>query len=117
VKAGSAWLLRFPGDSSSVRAGGGASVYREIDARHLWHQIAAAAHQSGEPGVLFIDQINRENNLYYCENISATNPCGEVPLPPFGACNLGSINLPSLLLEPFTSQARHARHARAALWL
>lgn len=106
VAAGSAWPLRFPAIGVPDTAGTGQPVCREIDARHLWRQISAAAHRSGEPGVLFVDRINRENNLHYCETISATNPCGEVPLPPFGACNLGSINLPALALEPFTEQAR-----------
>ncbi len=104
VETGCGWRLRFP----AANSGGdrGAAVLREIDARHLWRQIAEAAHRSGEPGLLFIDCINRENNLRYCETISATNPCGEVPLPPYGACNLGSINLPSLVLDPFSGKAR-----------
>jgi ribonucleoside-diphosphate reductase alpha chain len=103
VETGSGWRLRFPAENSTTDCGEG--VLREIDARKLWQQIAAAAHGSGEPGLLFIDRINRENNLRYCETISATNPCGEVPLPPHGACNLGSINLPSLVLDPFSGQA------------
>lgn len=68
-------------------------VYQEIDPNLLWEQIMRSTWDWGEPGVLFIDQINRMNNLWYCERLAATNPCGEQPLPPFGACLLGSFNL------------------------
>lgn len=80
-------------------------VYRRIPARALWDKLLVAEHASAEPGVLFIDRINRANNLWYCERLSATNPCGEVPLPPFGACNLGSINLTRFVQDPF---AKHS---------
>jgi ribonucleoside-diphosphate reductase alpha chain len=90
------WALRHPEDGP---------IYAEIRAWDLWKRIIDSAHAGGEPGLLFIDKINRENNLYYCERISATNPCGEVPLPPYGACNLGSINLAALIDAPFSARA------------
>ena len=78
-------------------------VLRTIRARALWQALSAAAAETGDPGVLFVDRINQENNLWYDEYITATNPCGEVPLPPYGACNLGSFNLVKFVHEPFST--------------
>lgn len=104
VKADGSWELVFDG-----------KVYHTVEARDLWNKIMQATYDYAEPGVIFIDRINKANNLSYIENICATNPCGEQPLPPYGACLLGSINMARLVANPFEKDAHLDQEAMQEL--
>jgi len=113
VDAGGDWELVHkvtPGNDNMVAAPSqrpdGAWVYRAVKARDVWQQIMRSTYHHAEPGVVFIDRMNDDDNLSYCERLEATNPCGEQPLPAYGCCCLGSINLTLFVVDPCTPRAR-----------
>jgi ribonucleoside-diphosphate reductase alpha chain len=134
VKADQPWALAFPLDRRQVEQEGlnvqdladvvwrpwpvsegyitndlgevACKIYKQLPARRLWDLIMASTYDFAEPGFVLIDRVNEMNNNWFAENIRATNPCGEQPLPPYGSCLLGSINLTKFVLEPFTEAAR-----------
>ncbi len=119
VQADADWPLVFPMSARDIapaentveRVWSGSTmpvrcrVVRRLRARQLWVQIMQATYDYAEPGVIFVDRVNEQNNLWYAEQISATNPCGEIPLPPYGACDLGSINLTQFVRAAFSDKA------------
>lgn len=124
------WPLVFPADALAADGGTGATVERDwpgregpvpcrvvrrVSARELWRRLMRATYDHAEPGVLFIDRINAADNLRGLERIHATNPCGEVPLPPYGACDLGSVNLTRFVVDPFGPGAALDLEAIAAI--
>ncbi|BCX81218.1 ribonucleoside-diphosphate reductase alpha chain [Methylomarinovum caldicuralii] len=129
VEQDSDWPLVFPAEQLTPGCGEGSvlrdwpgydkpvpcRILKTVRARQLWDRIMHATYEVAEPGVLFLDRINRLNNLHYCERIHTTNPCSELPLPPYGACDLGSINLVRFVREPFSDRARLDLDAIAAL--
>jgi ribonucleoside-diphosphate reductase alpha chain len=120
VAANAEWALVFPlhpgesagGDGVIERRWTGTAapvpcrVVRTVNARGLWQRMLRAAYDTAEPGVLFVDTLNRDNTLAEREYLTATNPCGEIPLPPYGACDLGSLNLTAFVVAPFEADAR-----------
>jgi ribonucleoside-diphosphate reductase alpha chain len=121
VEADGTFELVHKAEPSEAQIAGGAHrrddgmwVYATIRARELWQVITRNTYEAAEPGVLFLDRINAENNLHYCEVIEATNPCGEIPIPDHGCCCLGSIDLTRFVRDPFTPEAAFDREAFAA---
>jgi len=114
VREDESWYLKFnvpkhqdiPTSHVKYKDGTSGYIYKTVSARELWKKIIKSTYDYAEPGVIFIDRVNEQNNLKYCEMISATNPCGEQPLPPNNPCNLGAINLAVMVRDPFSKSAQ-----------